>query len=108
MAAIEEILSELEEVTARMAPVERQSLETFGELCGRRAELIRQLSGRLEPRWLERATAIVRAGDEAARALNLIRHSLRQDLGELALSLHVARQWGANVAVPRKEINIHA
>jgi hypothetical protein len=108
MTATEEILSELEAVTERMARTGEHSLEGLGELCDQRGELIRELDGRLDGTLLERAKAVLLSGDDTARTLDTIRKSLRQDLRDLERSVHVARQWGANVAVPRGGMTIDA
>ncbi len=108
MTATEQILSDLEAVTERIARTGEHTLEGLSELCEQRGELIRELDGRLDLAMLERAKVVLQSGDDTARTLDTIRKSLREDLRDLERSVHVARQWGANVAVPRGGMAIDA
>ena len=106
---VEETLSDLEAVTARMT--EEKSLAALGELCARRGKLVQDLCSRqdLNPAILPRLKAVLRLGESATETLQVIREMLRRDLIEIDRRSHAAREWGANVAPrPRRSLTIDA
>lgn len=94
--ALDELLTELDSLTARMADPETR-LEMLAELCARRGELIARLaeSGDLDEAGALRVRSIIRDGAAAESRIREWRDGLRKEAAELSRAKALTNGLGA-------------